>query len=120
MVSDERTPLDADSVRRTARSGLPDLRNLSTSVVGCDKDHERVLLGWPDDQHPVLPVQMSTADVVEHLAGESLARDVAASILQFADSSQSRCSMTTAEGSNWAIGSRRQVDFDRGCSRRRN
>lgn len=60
VVSDERTPVDANSVRRTARSGLPDLRNLDmgdSPVVDAEaiiQIQEQMEQRWCDEQVPAL------------------------------------------------------------------
>ena len=64
-------------------------------VVPPDRDHDGVIRAGPGDEHPVVAVEMSGADVVEHGAGKAVARRHATAVAQITER-RDRCLLAAA------------------------
>ena len=64
-------------------------------VVPPDREHDGVLLAGPGDEHPVIAIEVSGADVVEHGAGKPVARRDATAVAQITER-RYRCLLAAA------------------------
>lgn len=72
-----------------------------------------MVLRRPGREHPVIAIQVSTADVLDVRAGEPVARVFAAADSDLTNDTKRSFSATTSECSDLLIGDASQRDFDR-------